>query len=70
MHKWGLVPSANCKCGAEEQTADHILAFCLLNHPSNGTLGLATLDDGTVDWIKKHTENLMTRSGQTKINFD
>jgi len=28
MHKWGLIPSANCRCGAEEQTADHILASC------------------------------------------
>jgi len=25
MHKWELVPSANCRCGAEEQTADNIL---------------------------------------------
>jgi len=47
MHKWGLVPSANCRCGrAEEQTADHILAFCPLYHPPNGTLGLA------VDWLQ------------------
>jgi len=22
MHKWGLVPSANCSCGAEERMAD------------------------------------------------
>jgi len=52
MHKWGLVPSANCRCGAEEQTADHILASCSLYHPSNGKLGLAALDDDTVDWLK------------------
>ena len=25
MHKWGLAPSPNCKCGASEQTADHVL---------------------------------------------
>ena len=24
MHKWGLVPSPNCECGAFEQTADHM----------------------------------------------
>jgi len=28
MHKWGLVTSANCRCGAKEQTADHILDSC------------------------------------------
>jgi len=49
MHKWGLVPSANYRCGAEEQTADHILASCPLYHPPNGALGLAALDDDTVD---------------------
>jgi len=39
MHKWGLVSSVNCRYGAEEQMADHILAFCPLYHPPNGTLG-------------------------------
>ena len=29
MHKWGLAPSANCECGASEQTADHVLIACL-----------------------------------------
>jgi len=28
IHKWRLVPSANCSFGAEEQISDHILAFC------------------------------------------
>jgi len=36
-------------CGAEEQTADHIIASCPLYHPPNGTLGLAALDDDTVE---------------------
>jgi len=52
MHKWSLVPSANSRCGTEEQTADHILASCLLYHPPNGTLGLAALDDDTLDWLQ------------------
>jgi len=46
------VPSANCRYGAEEQTADYILASCLLYHPSNGTL-VWRLDDYKMDWIKK-----------------
>jgi len=31
--------------------ADHILASSSLS-PSNGTLGLAALDDDTVDWLQ------------------
>jgi len=53
MQKWGLVPLANCRCGAKKQTADHILASCPLYHPPNGTLGLAALDDDTVNWLKR-----------------
>ena len=26
MHKWELVPSYNCECGAHEQTADPIIS--------------------------------------------
>jgi len=55
MHKWGLVPLAKCSCGAEEQTADHILTSCPLYHSPKGTLGLAALDDDTVDWLQTTT---------------
>jgi len=67
MHKWSLVPLANCRCGAEEQTADYILASFPLYHPPNGP-GLAALDDDTVGWLKrnKYTQYLMTRLAQTK----
>jgi len=58
MHKWGLVPSANCRCGAEEQTADHMLASCPLYYPPNATLDLVALDDGTVDWLKRTALNI------------
>jgi len=53
MHKWDLVPSANCRGVAEEQTADNILASCpMLYHPPNGTLGLAALNNDNVDWLQ------------------
>ena len=32
MYKWGLAPSPNCKCGATEQTANHIISLCLIHH--------------------------------------
>jgi len=31
---------------------DIILDSCPLYHPPNGTLGLAALDDDTVDWLR------------------
>jgi len=66
MHKWGLVPSANCRCGAEEQTADHILPSCTLYHPPNLTLGLMALDDDTVEWrglaSDSSNQHLMTQN--------
>jgi len=51
MHKWGLVSLAYCRCGAEEQTANHSLVSFSPYYPLSGTLGLATLDDSTVDWL-------------------
>jgi len=67
MHKWGLVPSANCRCGAEEQTADHILAFCPLYLPSKWD----TWFGGTWWWhcglaLNNRTLHLITRSAQTE----
>jgi len=52
------MPSANYRCGVEKQTADHILASCPVYHPPNGTLGLAALDDDTVDRLKRTTLNI------------
>jgi len=57
--KTGKVSHApNCRCGAEEQMADHILASCPLYHHPNGTVGLAALDDDTVDWLQITSLNI------------
>ena len=47
MHKWGLAPSPNCKCGASEQTADHVLTVCLVHRAPHGARGLTVLDNET-----------------------
>ena len=36
MHKWGLTPSPNCKCGTSEQTADHVLTACPIHRAPHG----------------------------------
>ena len=40
MHKWGLAPSSNYKCGASEQTADHVLTECPIHQEPHGARGL------------------------------
>ena len=47
MHKWGLAPSPNCKCGASEQTADHVLTACPIHRAPQRARGLTVLDDKT-----------------------
>ena len=51
LHKWGVANSPFCECGAEEQTADHIIKDCTINRPPNGEEGLRDLDDETVKWL-------------------
>ena len=48
MHKWGLAPLPNCKCGASEQTADHVLTACPIHRAPHGARGLTVLDDETL----------------------
>jgi len=52
IDKWGLVLLANCSCRSAEQTTVHTLDSCPLYYPPNGTIGLAALNDDTVDWLK------------------
>ena len=47
LYKWGMVPSAACECGAEEQTVGHVVLQC--PNPSNGVHGLTVLDDETIE---------------------
>ena len=51
MHKWGLAPSPNCKCGTSEQTTDHVLTACPIHRAPHGARGLTILDDETRCWL-------------------
>ena len=35
MHKWGLAPSPNCKCGTIEQNTHHVLKVCPIHRVPN-----------------------------------
>ena len=58
MHKWGLAPSPNCKCGASEQTTDHVLTVCPIHQAPYGARGLTVLDDETRCWLNNITASI------------
>ena len=58
MHKWGLVPSSNCECGASEKTADHVLTACPTHRAPHGARGLTVLDDETQCWLNNTTASI------------
>ena len=47
MQKWGMAPSLASECGADKQTADHLIIFCPIYRHPNGAGGLAS-DDMTL----------------------
>ena len=51
MHKWNLASSANCECGASEQTADHIILTYPIHRAPRRIMGLTALDDETKYWL-------------------
>ena len=58
ISKWGLSPSPNCKCGASEQTADHVQTACPIHRAPHGARGLTVLDDKTRCWPNNTTASI------------
>ena len=58
MHKCGIAPSPNCKCGAFKQTADHVLTACPIHRAPHGARGLTVLDDETRCWLYNITTSI------------
>ena len=54
----GKVPPAACDCGAEDQTAEHILAHRPMFSPPHGITGLVYLDDDTITWLHESCPDL------------
>ena len=51
LYKWGMASSAACECGAEEQTAGHVVLQCPIHRPPHELHGLTVLDDETIEWL-------------------
>ena len=53
MWRWGLSKSPTCDCGADQQTANHIITECPLYCPPDGLHGLIDVDAdaATCEWL-------------------
>ena len=53
MWRWGLSKRPAYDCGADQQTANHIITECPLYHPPNGLHGLIDVDAdaATREWL-------------------
>jgi len=51
LYKWGMVSSAACECGAEEQTVDHAVLWCPIHRLPNELHGLMVLEDEKIEWL-------------------
>ena len=58
MYKWGLAPSPNCKSGATNQTADHVISTCPIHREPRGVADLTVLDDDTRCWLNTTTASI------------
>ena len=58
MYKWGLSPSPNCKCGASEQTADHVQTACPIHRVPHGARGVTVLVDEARCWPNNTTASI------------
>ena len=50
--------SANCECGAFEQTADYVLTACPIHRAPHGARGLTVLNDKTQSWLNNITASI------------
>ena len=51
-------PTAACECGAEKQTADHIIIPCPIFHHPNRGIGLESVNEKTVAWLDNILPNI------------
>ena len=53
MHRWGLRDTAACACGADVQTAQHIIFDCPVLFPPYGLDDLKTPDPASEEWLQR-----------------
>ena len=63
MWRWGLSKSSACDCGADQQTANHIITECPLHRPPNDLHSVIDVDAATREW-------LLSKFPEIYISFD
>ena len=56
MHRWGLSQSPACICGADEQTADHVIYNCPVLQPPDGMTDLTSPNEAQANWLSRLQE--------------
>ena len=51
-HKWGMVSTTACECGAK-QTAEHVITFFPIYHHPNGACALSDVSKNLATWLMK-----------------
>jgi len=52
LHRWGILDTPNCICGAEEQSANHIIFACNILRPPNCLEDLRYPDINNTKWLE------------------
>ena len=61
-----MIPSAVCNCGAENQTAKHVIAHCLLFSSPHGITGLVQVNDDTIILLHESCPDIQNDHAHTK----
>ena len=51
IHNWGMAPTAACKCGAKDQTAEHVITFFPIYHYLKGAHAFSAVGKSLVPWM-------------------
>jgi len=64
-----MASSADCECGAEEQTVDLVVLQCPIHRPPHGLHGLTVLDDETNRMAAHHLPGDLVRPSSGLKNW-
>jgi len=69
LYKWGMASSADCECGAKEQTVDLVVLQCPIHRPPHGLHELTVLDDETNRMAAHHLPGDLVRPSSGLKNW-
>jgi len=52
LYRWGILDTSTCICGAEEQSANHVIFYCNILTPPNCLEDLLSPDIKKTKWLE------------------